>query len=243
LDDLTIDPFTVSDLERIATILCLPEGPKRRWLERKLRQLPDEIRILRSRDAIPRPAEVRKQLVRIEDACVRYGTKPPHEAGARLEKLLDHIGETARSLILWQFALCEDPERPERALDDGRAQNALSSALSDPGLLRSAASSATQNLEREIRLGRGGPRHKADWVLQQILLNLATFYFELRAEPPGISTDPETGRPSGRFLEFLKICLPVLGWELSPDAIRYHFRAARVEAKVGRPAGATDIFD
>jgi hypothetical protein len=239
--------FDPDTLERIASILGLSTGDadaaKRSRLRRELGELPENIAFFISGDVIPRPAQGRDRLARLERACER----PPANAGSKRisdpRSVFEQVGDTARLLILWQFALAVSPARPEEAIEDGRARMAVEAAFATPAVLQSAARAARENLERGIVPGRGGNRHKPDWPLQQILLLLGTLYFELTGDRPGISTDPATEKPSGRFLAFLTACLPPLGWQLGADAIRHHFRAAREAAKIGRPLEATDIFD
>jgi hypothetical protein len=204
--------FDQEQLDRVAFIIGLTtddaDAAKRRRLARKLCELPQDIAFCKSGDAIPRPAQVRDRLARLERACGR----PPASAGSNRvtdpQSVFEQVGETAQLLILWQFGLAVSPARPEKGIEDGQAAKALESAFADPAVLQSATQSARRNLERGIVPGRGGNRHKADWPLRQTLLLLATLYFELTGDRPGISTDPFTGKPSGRFLAFLTACLP-----------------------------------
>ncbi len=222
------EPFPDFVITEVAALLKLSHGRQCRRLTRYLRELPIYIERFRRRDAIPRPAFVRDVLKRLEAACSRQldGGAPfrPDRIRKRLEK-----DENASALVLWQMALKVDPQHPERAIEDGRAAKALSAATLDPGEMQQAAAAARHSVSTIVREGRGGDRHKPDWVLERVILDLGVLFLEATGEKPGISTDPDTREPTGLFVALLGICLPRLGWELSRDAIRSQFRKVRHE--------------
>lgn len=222
----TVEPFPTAVIEAAATILGVSKDWQHRHLRHYLTQLPADIELYKTRDAIPRPAQVRSQLSRLEAESTRQLIAGPPFDPDRISRCMAS-GETARGLLLWQFALKVSPSHPERSLEDGRSEEALTAAISDPESMKHAAAAAQASVARNIRAGRGGPRHKADWVLEQVILDLGMLFFELTGKKPGIRTDPYTEQPTGAFVEFLEICLSRLGWDLSRHAIRNHFRKVR----------------
>lgn len=222
----TVEPFPAAVIEVVANTLAISTNWQRRRLRRYLTKLPADIERYKTRNAIPRPAQVRDQLARLEAECTRQ-----LDAGRPFDpdRISKHMAsnEAARALLRWQFAVKVNPSHPERAIEDSRAEEALSAAISDPESMKHSAAAARESVTRIIRPGRGGPRHKADWVLEQVILDIGVLFFELTGKKPGISTDPYTKEPSGAFVALLEICLRRLGWELTRHAIRNHFREVR----------------
>jgi hypothetical protein len=180
---------------------------------------------LRSADAIRHPADALRQLQRIIGACDRATKRGKPRIAQKILPDFDDAENHVGNLILYQAASLADPDRPQVALHDGRAGQILDSALEHPSKLRELVSAAEKSVDTIVARGRGGHRHKADWPLQETIYHLGTLFFDLTGRRPGVSVDPYHGEPTGDFLELLRICLPRLGWERTPEAIRHLVRA------------------
>lgn len=222
---MTQSGYTEEFIARVANVLDLPkDGWKRRWLGRKLRELETDIPIYKRREAIRRPARVRDRFRSLEAVGGKASPAGSESFEKRVQKIIRGC-EFTRALLLWQAALVEDRARPEAAIGDGRAQQALERLLKDPHALCKAAVAARESVVPKVASGRGGARHKSDWALEQAIILLGVLFWELTGKPPKISVNGMSRRPTGRFLRLLKLCLPSLGWpRKSEEALRHKVR-------------------
>ena len=221
------DPFPGDVIEHLADVIGVTAVWKRRRLARCLKDLPGDVQLYKTYRPIPRPAAIRDQLARLDRTCrklIEAGSAIPHD---RITEQLGKADENVRNLLVWQFALQDEPTHPETAIRDGRAQDRLRDCHTSLPALRKAAIAARESLDPKIRAGHGGRRHEAGWPVQQTILSLGMLFLELTSRKPGISTDFKTREPSGPFVEFVRVCLGRLGWQLTPHAIRHHFRRIR----------------
>ncbi len=238
---MTQSAFTAGIITQVANELGLPEslpenGWKRRWLGKKLRELEAEIPIYKRREAIRRPARVRDRFRDLEAACGKAPTARSESFEKRVQKIIRGC-EFTRALLLWHAALVEDRARPEAAIGDGRAQQALERLLKDPHALCKAAVAARESVVPKVASGRGGARHKPDWALEQAIILLGVLFWELTGKTPRISVDAISARPTGHFLQLLKLCLPPLGWQdFSDEALRH-----KVRKLSGGPLGRSPV--
>lgn len=219
--------FPDSLIDEIAeTIGGTTEG-ERRQLAHFLRQMPANLALYRTRDAVPRPSRVRDRLERIEAACAKVNGEDSGRARSRVESLIERAEPETLDLLLWQYALIANPTHPEAAIADGSAQQGWGNALSNLSILRDVARAATICVSMAVRDGQGGDRYGEDWPLDQAILLLGTLYFEVTGDRPGISSDPKTRVPTGQFLAYLTLCLGELGYTFKPNALRSLYRRVR----------------
>ena len=244
---MTQSGFTEEIIARVANDLTLPEdGWKRRQLEKKLRELETEVPIYQRREATTQPAKVRDQLGRLLLLCEKASPTGSESFQERIQKIVGKYDIT-RALLLWQAALDEDRAQPESAIRDGRAEQGMERILKDPKALCKAAAAAREAVVRKVAHGRGGARHRSDWALEQAIILLGVLFWEVTGKLPKISVDGISGRPTGHFLQVLKLCLPPLGWRnFSDEALRHTVRQLR-GGPLGQISGlslrATKYFD
>lgn len=222
-----MDPFPDTVINEIAEAIGVTAAAKRGRLARYLRQLPADLSFFRSGNSVLEPARVRDRLNRIETACEKVMSVGDKASASRLEGLLARAQDGVWHLLRWQCALRLNRTHPEAALADGSAQSALDKAQGDPAKLAPSARAARIRLSRATARGHGGDRHKEDWALDQAVLLLGTLYFEVTGRHPGISSDSKSGEPTGRFLDYLTLCLEQLGYTFKPDALRSLYRRVR----------------
>ena len=216
-------------IEELSALLKLTEPRSKRHLAQALRQLPADLDIVRKARIIRRPAGLRNRLERIVSACGRSILQGDLDILRRALPDFDDREDHVASLILFQAALEADPKRQQDALLDGRARAILEAARNDPAKVRQLASAALECVQKVVAPSRGGARHEADDVLREAIIRLGFLFFELMGRRPGISMDPYRNAPTGDFLRFLQACLPHFGWQLSPKALRSHFRQVQPE--------------
>ena len=214
-----------------AEILGVEGDRRKNQLSNALQQLPNDLRLFRSRDAIPQPAKTHDQLNDLATACDREINGKNTRKHLPAAKRLAGLEEAARGLLVYHFALRVEPTNPARAIDDGRAISELIKSSENLKVLRDTAKCALSALPPRSKGKRGGSQHKKDWPLQQIILILGAIYLKLTRDDPGISVDPYSNEPTGRFVRFTKLVLSGLGYNLSLNAIRHNFRENREQEK------------
>jgi hypothetical protein len=223
------DRFPDHVIVGLCTFLKLKQPRQRHHLAQSLHQLTVDLHLIYTAKTIRRPADLRNRLERIMSACDRAIERgDPNVLRGALPDF-DDREDHAASLILFQAALEADPKRQQDALCDGRARAILEAALNDPMKVRDLASAALGSVRRVVAPNRGGAHREPDPVLREAVVRLGYLFFELTGRRPGISMDAYRNEPTGDFLKFLQACLPHFGCQLSPKALRSHFRQVQPE--------------
>jgi hypothetical protein len=142
------------------------------------------------------------------------------------------------NLIVWQLAVRSDRVSPEPGLSSARERvQQLTDGLRE---LQAAAEGLLAQEERRVAAGHGGSRRKGDeglWLVAELLMgfledatgeNVGVSYTQ-PSKNPGRGDHSETGRLGGRTIQFLKLTLPRLGWEVAPATMRDLIRRYQAE--------------
>jgi hypothetical protein len=217
-------------VDEAVKLLELSKRRQREHLRHHLDDLCQSQRLFDNRKVIKQPAKARDHLNRIRKWAVKYRDLP--KKAERLNSVVERNcaqSEGAHGLLVWQCGVVLNAETPERLIEDGLAQKHLNAISTDPDALVVLVDRALGSLGAPVKGKRGGNRHQEDWTLRQNILLLGVLFKDLTGDKPGISVDPISRQPTGRFLGFLRLCLGWLGWELTEFALREHFRKVRSE--------------
>ncbi len=211
--------FPSDAVDRIAAAIGINTEAKRRLLAHRLADLPDVARQCRSYKLSTPPSALVRDLNRVEKKPLRF----QEDVGGRLEILdFEDVMDDVPVLppIVWQLALRIDADRPER----DSVRQAVRNRLRDRGYtaddLRAAAEAARRNTEPQVKTGHGGRRHEADWPLEEITRHLLVIFREVTGRRGRPSYNAHFDRVDGPVVDFFELCLPTLGWQKSPNAIR-----------------------
>ena len=203
----------------IAEAVGISDPGKISTLARRLREMPDLLALYRTRDAAgsaTRRIDALKPLVRACSQALRALDVDAEEI--RSGKLSDN--DTMTPQLIWSLALMIEPLQPEWAIRDGKAHQRLAECIEATRALHEAALAAKDRALADKKPGKGGKRRVRDWALHEITRDLLDLYRQITDRRVGISLDPFTKEPVGPLIRFLTLCLPPLGWELTPTAIR-----------------------
>lgn len=211
-------------IQQIAETIGVSNDHRIARLRSGLHRMPDDTVRYHSVNVLSNPTNYATRYESVEAACTRllHAIETDDRTG-----LIDTAPETIcpfHGLILWQVAKDMDPGHVERRIENGSARTALEDLVRAVTKLRGYASAARASVAQNITPGRGGKRHKGDSALQQVLIDLCLLYKEVTDRELGTCVDPFTFEVHGSLIRFLRLCLPPLEWNLSPDAIRAHLR-------------------
>ncbi len=209
--------FSDKTVSEIANAIGLTDDAKIRDLAERLSTLPGLAASFRTLDAAGPPSTRVEALGAVARSCA-----------AVLETFAKDEREIARDLrrdvmvpqIIWSLALEIDPAHPEWAIRDRKADQCLNECLNAVRRLKTAARDGAARAETEITPGRGGKRRKPDRVQGNIALELFYIYEVVTGRKVGTSIHTESKEPTGPLIRMFRLCLPELGWDLSPKAIR-----------------------
>ena len=206
-------------VSQIAEKIGLTDKRAIRILAGDLRRMPEFIQIYQNRDSAGTPTERLKRLRPVLASCQAAIASIGYDP-IRIERNEVPRGDAGLPQLIWSYGKLLDPDRPERAIIDGAAGKRLADTLRAIEELRDMAQQAIDRAEETKGQGRGGARRKGDRVLHDITRELLYLYQFATGRDVGTSVKPDTGEPSGPVIRYLQICLPHLGWELTPKAIR-----------------------
>lgn len=191
-------------VEAIAATISVSDPRRIRYLQRRLEDLPDSAKSLRTHKLAATPSAILKELGPLERACRTLVDFLSMETDATEHPDLD-ARQTAHRLIRWHVVTQIDATRVGRYIESGMGNAMLADHAAAIDRVLEACERTRRAMEERITREDVKARHKADWPLEQILMLLFDFYFEVTGKKPKASLEGPTSR-------FLSECLPRLGW-------------------------------
>ncbi len=217
-------PFSDQLIGRIAETISVTNSLKKRWLTYHLCDIASNVDSYRLRTVIRRWSDLRKAFAQTVKDCERLLKRLSTEPEGVTVEVANVRLQPFRRLLLWEVAASKDGVDANRALDDGTAEDIFDKHIGSISAIRDAAARARDDVATRMAKGRGGRRHQTDWALDEVLGQLIQLFEELTERPHGTSYSFKSKQAAGPVVRYLALCLPPLGWCLSPDAIRGHLR-------------------
>ena len=220
MTDLQPENLYPSELiAQIAEAVGITDPPIISALGRRLREMPDLVALYRTLGAAGSATSrinALKPLVRASSKTLESLDVNPEDI--RSGKLSNDDVMTPQ--LIWSLALMIEPLRPTWAIQDRKAHQKLAECIEATRALHEAALAAKDRAVADKKPGKGGKRRVPDRVLHEVTGDLLVLYRQITGRNVGISLDRVTKEPGGPLIRFLALCLPPLGWELTPKAIR-----------------------
>jgi hypothetical protein len=211
--------FDDERVKEIARSVRLDDPKKHLDLAVRLRELRELTATLRTANLPIPPSALAGAFAPIESSCrILLDCLTPDERGEAIQDL--DRDQIAHRLIQWQLARHACPNQTSRFVQDRRIDDLISDYRAVIETIADATGRARQQIKSEVAAGRGGARRSSDKSLHEITSILFDIYYELTNREPAITVDGPTVR-------FLSLCLPCLGWDLSPSKIRHLIRTVR----------------
>lgn len=226
--------FTPEAIDRIAGVLNIDCVAGCRLLASRLTDLVDVAHHCLNCRVKSSPSALVAELNRAAGNPLRFG-----DSVATLLTTTDHALAMdmmpALPLVSWQLALRIDSARPEDPSVQQAVRNRVKQHQYSAADLRDAILDAIKTVEPQVKRGRGGVRHEADWALEEVARHLLVIFHELTGRRGRPTFDAHSDQFKGLIIEFFELCLPPLGWRFkSRTAIRELIRKVLIKPDLNR---------
>ena len=218
------EQFSDELIDRIADTIGVSDPQKTEWLAYHLRDIAADAEGYKLYKVIRNPSKLKRAFAQTVKDCDRLLRTLSTEPEGVTVQVANVTLQPFHRLLLWELAADRDGVDPNRALDDGTAENIFDEHIGSITAIRDAAARARDGISDRVATGRGGRRHLRDWAFDEVLRQLVQLYEEVTGLTPRTAYSFKTKQAAGPLIRYLALCLPPLGWCLSPDAIRGQLR-------------------
>lgn len=222
--DIEGQPISDELIDRIADTIGVSDPQKRGCLTYHLRDIAANAEGYKLYKVIRNPSKLKRAFAQTVKNCDRLLKTLSTEPEGVTVQVANVTLQPFHRLLLWELAADRDGVDPNRALNDGTAENIFDEHVGSVTAIRDAAGRARDGISDRVATGRGGRRHLRDWAFDVVLRQLVQLYEEVTGLTPRTAYSFKTKQAAGPLIRYLALCLPPLGWCLGPDAIRSHLR-------------------